>query len=77
MRFRGSVLLASAAVLVLALTGCSPIDGKMVTYDSVVNHVRAATSALRMADGVRVHGTVETAAGEELAIDVRINGAGD
>ncbi|GAA3394161.1 hypothetical protein [Cryptosporangium minutisporangium] len=77
MRFRGSVLLASAAVLVLALTGCSPIDGKMVTYDSVANHVRAATSALRTADGVRVHGTVETAAGEELAIDVRINGAGD
>ncbi|WP_073261130.1 hypothetical protein [Cryptosporangium aurantiacum] len=61
----------------LALTGCSPIDGKMVTYDSVANHVRTAASALQTAEGVRVNGTLETPAKEKIEIDVRINGAGD
>lgn len=77
MRYRGSVLLASLTVVALALTGCSPIDGKMVTYDSVANHVRTAASTLETADGVRVVGTVEDATGQPISIDVRINGAGD
>jgi hypothetical protein len=72
-----SALLAAVAMLVLALTGCSPIEGKLVTYDSVANHIRAAASALQAAQGVRIHGTVQDSRGENLQIDVRLNGAGD
>ena len=77
MRYRGSVLFASLTIGALALTGCSPIDGKMVTYDSVANHLRTAASSLESAPGVRVTGMVEDAAGRNVSIDVRLNGAGD
>ncbi|GAA0273496.1 hypothetical protein [Cryptosporangium japonicum] len=77
MRYRGSVLFASLTIGALALTGCSPIDGKMVTYDSVANHLRTAASSLESAPGVRVTGTVEDAKGQNVSIDVRLNGAGD
>lgn len=77
MRYRGSLLFASLTIAALATAGCSPIDGKMVTYDSVANHVRTAASSLETAPGVRVNGTVRDATGQNVAIDVRINGAGD
>lgn len=77
MRYRGSVLFASLTIGALALAGCSPIDGKMVTYDSVANHLRTAASTLESAPGVRVTGTVKDAAGQNVSIDVRLNGAGD
>ena len=76
-RYRGTVLLACLATVVLTVTGCSPIDGKMVTYDSVANHVRTAASSLETAQGVRVRGTVEDTTGATLTVDVRLNGAGD
>ncbi|MFI5959831.1 hypothetical protein [Cryptosporangium sp. NPDC051539] len=63
--------------LALVVAGCSPIDGKMVSYDSVANHVRIAASNLGQANGVRVNGTLQDDRGEELAIDVRLNGAGE
>ena len=77
MRYRGVVLLASLTLASLAMTGCSPIDGKMVTYDSVANHLRTAASSLETAPGVRVQGTVEDTTGQTVSIDVRMNGAGD
>ncbi|TQS41000.1 hypothetical protein [Cryptosporangium phraense] len=73
MRYRVAALLA----LALVVTGCSPIDGKMVSYDSVANHVRIAASNLEQANGVRINGTVQDGRGEEIAVDVRLNGAGE
>ncbi|MFG1927650.1 hypothetical protein [Cryptosporangium sp. NPDC048952] len=77
MRYRGAALFASLTIGALAVTGCSPIDGKMVTYDSVANHVRTAASSMETAPGVRVNGTVKDATGQNVSIDVRLNGAGD
>lgn len=80
MRYRGSSessLLVTVAVLLALLAGCGSIEGKLIAYDSVVTHIRAAATALREAPGVRVHGTVRDSRGQNVAIDVRLNGAGE